>query len=412
MASVYSSHNSASTRWLARAIQMLLEDTWPTDRTISFDGSGFPLDTQDAANNVFFEAVRKNGKVKSIRLRNQNLSLKAQTTFQNILSSNSNLRRLEFCNVSTSDSSELLLNTSFSSSNVQELLLQKCIINKELACVLSKKIENGLRKLLLVNLDLDMASFKLIEGIINGSLVHLELRDIRIDSTLLMHLIQGLESNIHLEELYLEHCEIDSTYAKALSKLVKASTSLKTLSLCSNNLDGDSIGVIAERGLNQNKILQRLILSYNPIGDVGAKHLTNLLVSNPTIQSLSIVDCEIWSQGCMSLAHGLADMKGLRILNADSEWENHIDIILSSIKSNFSLIQLWTDRTAMLMNIDPLWKQLGFYLRLNEAKRRLLVEPNVSVTLLPRILAESNHDATILYHFLSHKPDLVPAAAT
>ena len=130
MASVYSSHNSASTRWLARAIQMLLEDTWPTDRTISFDGSGFPLDTQDAANNVFFEAVRKNGKVKSIRLRNQNLSLKAQTTFQNILSSNSNLRRLEFCNVSTSDSSELLLNTSFSSSNVQELLLQKCIINK------------------------------------------------------------------------------------------------------------------------------------------------------------------------------------------------------------------------------------------------------------------------------------------
>ena len=406
---LYNAQNSASTRWLAKASHMLVEDAWPISRTISFDGSGFPFDTQDAANRIFLDAVKKNGKVTSIGLKNQTLGLKAQLAFLNIISTNSNLNRLNLCNVSTSDPSDLVLNSSFSNSNIQELTLQKCRINEEMALVLGQRIKSGLKKLKLINLDLDIESLELIEGIVHGSLFHLELRDVRIEHNLLMRLIEGLESNTCLEELTLEHCGIDSTDVEGLSKLVANNNVLRSLSLSSNNLDGESIGVLSEIGLRENKSLRKLILSCNPIGDVGAKHLTKLLISNPTIQSLSLVDCEIWSKGCTSIARGLAKMKGLKILIVDSEWENHADTLLTSMKSNYSLVQLLSDRTAMLMSSDPQWKQLGFYLRLNKAKRRILVEPGVPTSLWSQILAENNRDSTILYHFLSHKPELVPA---
>ena len=336
---LYKAQNSASTRWLAKASHMLVEDAWPSSQTISFDGSGFPFDTQDAANRIFFEAVKQNGKVTSIGLKNQMLGLKAQLALENIISSNSNLNRLNLCNVSTSDPSALVLNSSFSDSNIQELTLQKCRINEEMALVLGQRIKSGLKKLKLINLDLDIESLELIEGIVHGSLFHLELRDVIIDPDLLMRLIEGLESNVYLEELTLEHCGIDSTYVQGLSKLVANNNCLRTLSLSSNNLDGESVGVLSETGLRENKSLKKLILSCNPIGDVGAKYLTKLLISNPTIESLSLVDCEIWSKGCISISRGLAKMKGLKILIVDSEWENHVETLLTSMKSNYSLVQ-------------------------------------------------------------------------
>jgi Ran GTPase-activating protein (RanGAP) involved in mRNA processing and transport len=406
---LYNDQNTASTRWLIKVSQMLVDDNWPNEQPITFDGSGFPTNSLDAATRIFFSSVRRNGKVRSLGLKNATLCVKSQKILLNILSSNKDLRRLEFCNVSTNNPSGCLNDSFFSNSNIEDLTLHKCKINKEISSALGGKIRSGtLKKLKLVKLDLNMDAMELIEGIGKGSLCDLELRDVRADKRILSRLIRGLAFNMHLEKLHLQHCGIDATFVNDLCSLFAKNQSMKSLSLYMNDLDGASIGILKDSGLQHNHTLKSLVLSYNPIGDDGARHLKDLLITNPTIESLYLVECDIWNPGCISFIEGLTKMQGLKRLVVDSEWEDHADILLKAIQVNFSLIQLWTDQAAILMKTDSQWKQIGFYLRLNHAKRRILVEPSVPVSMWSHVLAQSNRDANVLHHFLTHKPDLIP----
>jgi Ran GTPase-activating protein (RanGAP) involved in mRNA processing and transport len=384
-----------------------INDEWEKKEPLMFDGSGIQSNSLDAATRTFFSAVRRNGNVRSLKLRNISLGLESQEVFESILRLKENLQSLELYHVTTnSDPSGFCLVNSY----MEDLTLSKCQINQEIASVLGERIQSGqLKKLKLVNMDLGTEALELIDGITKGSLCHLELRDIQAEQKIMSRLIQGLSLNSSIQTLFLDHCGIQAFSADDLCALVKSNKSLRTLGLSLNDLDGHSVGILTENGLKYNRVLRKLILDFNPIGDVGAKHLTNLLISNPTISCLSLVECDIWSPGCATFARGLANMQGLKRLSVDSEWENHIDILLESMKTNLSLVQLWTDHSAMLMRGDLQWKQLGFYMRLNHAKRRILSEPGVPTSIWPSLLAESNQDAAMLYYFLTHKPELVPA---
>jgi hypothetical protein len=99
-------------------------------------------------------------------------------------------------------------------------------------------------------------------------------------------------------------------------------------------------------------------------------------------------------------------MRGLKQLMVDGEWEDHVDTVLLSMESNMTLTHLCTDRSAMLFHWDPDWKRVDFFLRLNRANRRMLLEPNVATSLWPRVLEASTGDASSLYYMLRHKPEL------
>lgn len=406
---LYKDQNATSMRWLTKVSQMLVDDDWPCEETIAFDGSWFQTNSVEDVLRVFLSSVKCNGKVRSLRLKNTSLDLKSQKLLLDALLSNQEIHRLELWNVSTDNPCGCLNSSFFSHSNVEDLTLVKCKVEKETASAIGDKIRSGtLKKLKLINLAIEKESFALVESIAEGSLRNLEFRDIRVDNITLSRIIRGLAFNEELESLHLHHCGIGVTFVEGLSSLLAKNQSLKTLSLKRNELDGASIGIIKDRGLLHNHTLKSLNLSYNPIGDDGARHMKDLLASNTTIESLSMVECDVWNPGCVAFIQGLPKMKGLKQLVVDSEWENHAGILLPAIQVNMYLCQLWTSHSGILMKIDPQWKEIGFYLRLNHAKRRMLVEPSVPLSAWPHVLAQSTHDANVLYHFLTHKPDLIP----
>ena len=109
----------------------------------------------------------------------------------------------------------------------------------------------------------------------------------------------------------------------------------------------------------------------------------------------------------MSLASRLASMKGLKELFVDGDMEDFAHVVLQSLESNMSLHHLWTDRTTYLIHRDRTWRQVEFFLRLNRAKRRILVEPSVPVSLWPIVLEGVSGDPRLIYHLLRQKPELI-----
>eukprot|EP00980_Cylindrotheca_fusiformis_P014351 scaffold3827_cov179-Cylindrotheca_fusiformis.AAC.15 len=398
-------------RW--RICTLLMEDKWPSEQPICFDGSGLIGNSLNAALGMFLYSLRRNGKVQSLDFKNITLDLKSQAMLKDVLSSGMNqIRRLELWNVSTDSPHGCLDSSFFLSSSIEDLTLVRCKLNKESSSLIGKKMLSGsLNKLKLAKMELindSVVMELLINGIVEGSIRELELRDIRADQRILSKLLQGLATNVNLEKLCLHQCGIDSSCAEDMSVLLAKNQFLRSLNLCSNDLNGSDIGIITELGLQHNHSLKSLTLSHNPVGDDGAQHLRDLLTTNPTLESLVLLDCDIWNPGCIRFLEGLPKMQGLKRLTVDSEWENHAELLLNVMQSNMSLIEFWSDRSALWMVKDAQWKKIAFYLHLNQAKRRILIEPSVSSSMWPHVLAQSNHNATILYHFLSHKPDLIP----
>ena len=74
-------YNTGSTKWLMKVSQQLIEQEWPKEQRVNFDGSAFPIHAQDAATEVFLSSVERNGELKSLRMSNVSLGLKLLTLF-------------------------------------------------------------------------------------------------------------------------------------------------------------------------------------------------------------------------------------------------------------------------------------------------------------------------------------------
>ena len=405
-------YSRASSKWLARTCRLLNESKWPLDQPLAFNGSDFAEPTRKDACHLFFAAVLQNGNVSSLSLRNINLDGESRSRLQEIISSTLQLRKLSLCNVSCDECSPRLLHEElFENTNeIQELTLEKCIIDSRVSLALKECIRRKpLRSLTFINMDANGDIVELLDGIAHGdcSLTHFEVRNSRADEKFLSTLFQSLAKNKSIEHLTLDECCIGPRDAPRIADFLRDNRTVSSFNLSNNDLDGRSIETITERGLKDNERLRKLMLSQNPIGDTGAKSLSKLLSSNSTIESLSLVDCEIWGPGCLAMAQGLTQMKGLKQLIVDGEWEDHVDTILESMESNFTLQHLWTTRSPILIRKDEKWKKVEFYLRLNRAKRRMLMDPSVPASLWPQALEAGSGDASMIFHMLRHQPDVV-----
>ena len=400
-----------STLLLVKTCRLLLEDKWPCEETVTFDGSRFSDELSDQASLIFFDAVLRHGKARSLSVKRTRLSLKSDRIFKQILTSVSSLQKLELCNIECDGG----LSPSYSfldvnASHLQDLKIEKCKISSKTASVLATLIELGtLQSLKLTQIDLRSTRFFHALARDGCSLDSLELREAGMDQSALSALFQSLASNQTLKSIRLEGCAVGSNQACELAQLLSTHPRLRSLSLCNNDLDGKDVRVIAENGLRKNTTLRKLELSHNPICDSGAEELSRLLCHNSSIESLSLVDCEIWSTGFIALARRLAKMKGLKQLVINDEICDHANIVLQSLKSNFILTQILTDRTPLEVKDDCQWKQVDFYLMLNRSKRRILIEPGVPFSLWPLVL--SDQDASTRYHFLRDKPELTAGLA-
>ena len=96
-----------------------------------------------------------------------------------------------------------------------------------------------------------------------------------------------------LNHLKLTNNAVGLIGAQALALALKSkNTKLKILELDNADIRNEATELLAD-ALKSNKILEKLVLSYNKIDDVGAKALADALKLNTTLKTLEIRNCFI-----------------------------------------------------------------------------------------------------------------------
>ena len=388
--------------WRAKTCSLVREVRWCEDIPLTLDGSDLRKCIHHDCSSLFFSAVCHWGKAKELRLKNIHLNKRNQESINNVLRSNRSLERLSITNGSFDDECDIPRSIGSDYNLLQELTLERCRMQD---CTLIGRILEGaaISTLTLRKMELD----SLLSGVSpllsrSSSLMKLCLSDSYVSTKSLKLLFRALSKNEHLKSLTISGCHVGYAMCQALDQLLSTNSSLEMLDLANNDIDGGMISYLANGSLKFNKTLQTLVLSRNPIGDDGVHCLVGLLISNPTIQSLSLVDCETWGPGCSALASGLALMKGLRVLYVDSEMDDYADEVLASLRSNTTLRHLWTGRNTR----DRTRRLVEYYLHLNRSKRQALREFDLPLALFPVILEGVSSHPALTYHFLRQKPDL------
>mmetsp|Transcript_7386 Transcript_7386/g.15233 ORF Transcript_7386/g.15233 Transcript_7386/m.15233 type:complete len:496 (+) Transcript_7386:659-2146(+) len=392
-------------------------------------------------------------------------------------------------------------------SRIEELTIERCRLDLEGARVLGKALRSDssaistLRSLRMVNLSFseeDSALLPILEGMAeagnrNGCLESIEFRRITMPSSraLRKRFFSALGECTNLRSLSLTDCDIgsDEDDVRDLAETVRSlSNTLASLDLSRNDIDGTGLSVLLKDGLDAHSSLKRLVLSHNPIGDDGAVHLSRFFskvsvakhqkananaaaaAATTRIESLRLVECDLWSPGCIALSKGLGDFDTLTELIVGGEWEDHLGVVAESMKTNVCLEQLvvvsahgWLDHlrfedndggsTSSSSNSSSASsaasnahesttktsrERIEYYLALNRAHRKISVidnERGLSFRFWPTALAkrattgtrpnqntgerrghgcgtpqQPSHgfnDADIWYHLLQRRPELV-----
>lgn len=353
-------------------------------------------------------------------------------------------------------------------TGIEELTIERCHLDTKGCQALGRVLRNcssstlKLFKLKNVHIpDTDSCLIPLIEGInaagINGGC----LKSINFERVVigsggsnkkngLCRFFAAIGNCTNLRHLRLVDCSLQSNddiselATQTIQKLLQNNNSgnnsgnskqFESLDLSRNNIDGSGVDLLLRMGFqqqqqgnnnNNNNSFKRLVLSHNPVGDDGAIHISrffsshysNTKTTKTRIEALSLVDCDIWSEGCEAISNELKyfdTLQELHIIDGHNddddddggEWEHHLPTILESIKStNVVLQHFYTSNNSVSQQhhyhhqindndnngtvIEQQWKEIDYYLQLNRAKlRRLSKEPNVyPFALYPVVVVE------------------------
>lgn len=129
-----------------------------------------------------------------------------------------------------------------------------------------------------------------------------------------------------VRELGITLFEVDDQGAEALATGLAKNSTLKSLSLCSNDIHGHGAACIARSMASMSSsstcmALTRLRLSCNPIGDSGCASLAGALASGHCqVSSLDLGSCQITSIGASRLARLIAS--GGALVELDLSWNS------------------------------------------------------------------------------------------
>ncbi|KAL0225911.1 hypothetical protein P9112_013235 [Eukaryota sp. TZLM1-RC] len=126
-----------------------------------------------------------------------------------------------------------------------------------------------------------------VEGLVDGSITELNLRQNNITSEGASALARALESNSTLTGLHLGGNNITDEGASALALALENNSTLTELHLWSNNITSEGASALA-RALESNSTLTTLHLRYNNITSEGASALARALESNSTLTILHL----------------------------------------------------------------------------------------------------------------------------
>ena len=141
----------------------------------------------------------------------------------------------------------------------------------------------------------------------------LDIENCQIKSDGAIQLAAGLTNNKSLENIYLSDNPIGEDGAVALGEAITNNVVLKILYMCNCEITSKGFAKLAS-SLSKNTKLQTLWISDNQTGIEGARAVSKMIAHNKTLKELSIC--------------------------SDDSLEKEIDIIVSSLQSNTSLKQL------------------------------------------------------------------------
>jgi hypothetical protein len=244
------------------------------------------------------------------------------------------------------------------------------------------------------------------------SLKNIHLQNIHMEEEHKMNeLLLALHNAHKLQVLHLEKCGLETANSSHLAALIRAQEHLVSLDVSKNNLDDSALKILLELGIAQHPSLTSLVLSENPIGDEGAVALSEILSSteHTNLRSLSLCECEIWDEGCRVMSSDMARFRTLKELFIDGNWGEHLGIIANSLRNNMVLTQLWMPQQLPEINdcddtTNRSWSQIQYYLRLNRAKRKTLLNVPMSSSTWVSTLARGNKDVDLVFHLLRARP--------
>jgi len=420
----YGGYKVTDLRWLATALKDLANDEWPRDSPVFFDGQGWDSAVREKAAISLLNALRDNGSATQLILRNANLDLKAEAALKEVFRKNKTLQSISIKNVRNGSRPMAIPSELFENDNLKELHLTQCELDESGCAALGKLIGSSrfLETVTMMNVTVSGGFFPISDALLEAtslrklSLTSVAARDVEDPNAELQKLFWAIGRNTSLVSLALEQLSLCRDHASDLAQLLETNRHLQELSLAKNDLNADAVQILMQKGIAKNDALESLSLPYNPIGDDGVAHLVFGLQVNTTLRTLNLFSCEIWEDGCRAFARGLATFDGIRHVNLDgNELESCGDELFESLQRNVRIESISQMLPRMLKNEDTpgVWHKNDLYFRMNKAKRRYVLEDNLSRSLLPDILSSggATDQPDVLFQLLCQVPDILGASS-
>jgi Ran GTPase-activating protein (RanGAP) involved in mRNA processing and transport len=257
-------------------------------------------------------------------LRNSVFGLKAQTSLAEVFDHNSHLKSISIKNLKGDNERPLVLPANvFKNSSLQQVTLEKCVLDESACFELAKMLRRGDCELRTLNMN-NVGIVEKGQGLsaLNAAIstctslryVTLKsMKQLKVEDT--NRLLSALATNTSITTLKLDDMYLDAQHAKHLAELMSKNTYVEILSLRKNDLNPEALATIMRSGRSTNTTMKTLYLSENPIGNDGAKHVVSCMKQNTTLESLCLTNCEIWQEGCMEIARGKLSLARVSMVN-------------------------------------------------------------------------------------------------
>ena len=155
------------------------------------------------------------------------------------------------------------------------------------------------------------------------TLLDLNISDNSLSSNSIATIMEGLLQHNIIQTLDMSGLHLSEENCESLGTLLQQSEcQLRKLRISECGIRGKRV-ILLGTGLTNNHSLTGLDLSNNPIGDIGAAALGDMIRSNTVLTTLQMGKCGITSEGCVQLAAGLIENTAIQTLVLSS---NHIGV--------------------------------------------------------------------------------------
>jgi Ran GTPase-activating protein (RanGAP) involved in mRNA processing and transport len=231
-----------------------------------------------------------------------------------------------------------------------------------------------------------------------------------MDDCCISEVARGLRHHSSVQFLCLDFNNFGTRGVAAISNMLQSNSILVDLHLFGNHIDAEG-GRLLAASLKKNIRLSTLILSFNNLGGTGASYLAEALVVNRSLKKLWLPANHLGDTGIRAFADRLPDMMGLQQLNIGDYFDNDAArAMLRTIQHNMELQVLYME--SVLYDDEATEREIDYYVRLNNAGRKLLCNPSFPTAMWPHVLARadaaysSEASPDVLYYLLREKPDL------